>query len=148
MNDQNIISRDFFYNYVSKCMELEPTLDFYWNNDNTEITIRKKSEEGFDVILRSEDESIFIESDIGWHDEFDTSEKRLEWLMGVARDLLSRNMRIKVFYSNGNPYKWIVELYENSEWNGFLIKQLFIWNIFGKKSEIIYTNDVLPQRNI
>lgn len=147
MNNHKTISREFFYEYLSKCMEIEDNLDYEWNNNNTELTIKKKSEEGFDVIVRFEVESFLIDTDIGWHDEFGNSEERLDWLMGVIRDLLSKNMRIRVISSNEHPYKWIVELFNNSKWGGFLVKHLMFWKILGKKSEKFYTNDILPPRD-
>ncbi len=114
------------------------------------MTIKKKSSEGFDIIvsyMNNEYDSIYIGTDIGWHDEFDASKERLVWTMGFVRELLTKNMRIIEHRSNDKPYKWYVQIYESSEWKGFLIKHCVFWNLFGKRSEKVYFNDILPTRN-
>jgi len=146
MKNSETINKQIFYDYINKCMETEISLDYEWKSDNTEVIFKKKSSEGFDIIVSYEYDSIYIGTDIGWHDEFDASKERLIWSMGVIRDLLTKNMRIIEFLSNDKPYKWVVRIFENSEWIGFLVKFRLFWNYFGKKSEKIYFNDSLPPR--
>ncbi len=146
MKNSETINKGIFYEYINECIETEIDLDGEWESDNTKLTFKKKSSEGFDIIVSYEYDSIYIGTDIGWHDEFSASKERLVWSMGVVRDLLTKNMRISEYLSNDKPYKWVVQIFENSEWLGFLVKFRLLWNYFGKRSEKIYFNDTLLPR--
>lgn len=126
-------------------------LNHYQDNDST-ITFKKEKENGFDIIVEDQGESIFIGADIGYHDhiyvkDFPSKQEALSYAFGLVRDLLSKNMRIRVVMKNDKPVKWILEYYKDHEWYEESGVALLFFNYFGKKSERIFFNDILPPRN-
>jgi hypothetical protein len=55
-------------------------------------------------------------------------------------------MRIRERLSNGTPYKWTLENFEDGKWVNENTCGVFFWDRFGKKTEKLYSNEVLPAR--
>ena len=68
-------------------------------------------------------------------------------VLGLVRDLLSPAMRVREQCAGGEPFRWHVEmLQDDGTWQVETTTGLFFWNYFGKRSERIYQNHVLPDR--
>ncbi len=135
-----------FINANPKILELTHNWD-----SNSKITFKKENENGFDITIEDDGDSISLETDNGYHDHFEInnfeSEKQaLSQVFGLVRDLLSNNMRIRVIMKSGKPTKWILEYFEDNKWQEESIMGLFTLNIFGKKTEQVFSNDILPSR--
>jgi hypothetical protein len=66
--------------------------------------------------------------------------------LGLVRDLLSPAMRIRERLAAGKPYKWAFEFCQDGKWITEEWIGLFFYNYFGKKTEKIYLNRILPAR--
>lgn len=66
--------------------------------------------------------------------------------MGVVRDLLSKNMRIKEILSNNKPVRWLLQYKGENGWETEATNGLIFYNYLGKKSERLNSNDTLPPR--
>lgn len=66
--------------------------------------------------------------------------------LGLVRDLLSPAMRIREYLAGGKLYKWAFELNQDGQWTTEECGSLFFWNYFGKRTEKIYHNSILPAR--
>jgi len=67
--------------------------------------------------------------------------------LGLVRDLLSPGMRLRELRAAGRPYKWILEGRLSGQWHTEQTMALLIWNYFGVRSERIYQNAHLPERD-
>lgn len=127
---------------------LELTHD--WNSD-FKITFKKENENGFDISIEEDGDSILLETDNGYHDHieinnFGSEKEAFTQVFGLVRDLLSNNMRIRVIMKNGKPTKWILEYFDNNKWQEESTMGLLTLNIFGKKTEQAFSNNILPSR--
>ncbi len=135
-----------FLNNQTKILEI----NHKWENDN-KITFLKKEENGFSIIIEEFKDEIVLELDNGYHEHYEitSNESHIEIytdIFGFVRDLLANNMRIKVIYRNENPIKWIIEYYKNNKWQESSTMGIISLNIFTKKVEKIYINNILPTR--
>jgi hypothetical protein len=147
MKDNNLI----FIEYVSDCLEKMPNLHYEWRNNNTEVVLNKNHDEGFDVIIGHQKDILYLNTDRGFHGHFEAYEDfsiMIVHVMGLARDLLRKNLRIREISTNAKPGKWILERYQNGAWKMESLSGLFLWNYFGKKTERSFVNDVLPAREL
>jgi hypothetical protein len=126
-------------------------IDYEWLNNNSEIIFKKNSPNGFDIILSYDKNFIYLNTNTGFHyypNIINDFEQTLIEVMGLVRDLLSNNMRLKEFLSNNTPYKWSLQCYDDGEWKDEAYTKLIFWNYLGKKSERIYSNNILPAREL
>jgi hypothetical protein len=128
---------------------LELTYD--WNSDS-KITFKKEDENGFDISIEDDGDSILLETDNGYHDcieinNFKSEQEALLQVFGLVRDLLSNNMRIRVIMKSGKPIKWILEYFEHNKWREESTMGLLTLNIFGKTTEQVFSNNILPSRS-
>ena len=136
-----------FVNYILLFLEKTPTIQHEWRNNDTEVIFKKNNDNGFDVVIGHNKNILYLYTDRGFHNHFEAYRdfsNILEQVMGLARNLLSNNMRIREISSNNNARKWILEHYRNNAWEQESINGLILWNYFGKKTEKIYSNDIYP----
>ncbi len=55
-------------------------------------------------------------------------------------------MRIRVVFRKNRPTRWILEHFDGSTWREDDTVYVLILDIFSKKTEKIYTNNILPSR--
>ena len=128
-------------------------LNHYWENSN-KIILKKVNDSGFDISIEDNGKFILLSTDNGYRfhlevKNFKSTEDALSQMCALVRDLLSKNMRIKILLKNKKPKKWILEYYEDSSWHEERVIGsigLGIINIFSKKTQKIYSNDILPPR--
>jgi hypothetical protein len=138
-----------FINCITDCLKKWPDVRYDWRNDNSEIVFKKKSENGFDVIIGHHKNHLFLNTDRGYHEHFEAYEDFsgiLSHVMESARDLLSKNMRIREISANGNPRKWVLEHFNEGTWKTKTFTGKILWNFFGRKTEKVFSNDILPER--
>jgi hypothetical protein len=70
----------------------------------------------------------------------------VDQVLGLARDLLSPDMRLRQLVAGGAPYKWIVEYHDGTSWRPEFVHGLLIFNIFGRRSTQTFQNHQLRGR--
>jgi len=153
----NTVNTDFMTlkNYLDKHPEIKDIFSEV-NKTFTEITFLKKDKDGFDITVQEEDEELILFTETAYHDHFtynmfDNKEEVFDYVFGLVRDLLSNNMRIREIQKNHMPIKVYLEYSKNGEWeeeSSIGILSLVSFNPFAQKKEIIYTNNILPKRNL
>ena len=67
--------------------------------------------------------------------------------LGLVRDLLSPDMRLRELSAGGRPYKWILEARDaGGGWRAEHETGLVFFNYFGARAERVYQNRQLPGR--
>lgn len=107
--------------------------------ENSSITVKAESNNGFDVIF-VEDEGEYTVYFDGWHEHF--SKTNSEDALKCFAFGLSDSCRIKVYSRKGKAYKWILESNENGKWLSYSTTGLFCFN-FIRKPEIRYLQNKL-----
>ena len=64
--------------------------------------------------------------------------------LGLVCDLLSPAIRIRERLAAGKPYKWVREVCQDRHWVAQEWDGLIFFNYFGKRTERIYQNSILP----
>ena len=131
---------------------MHPEVLHSWSIDDDEdhaiLEIQGKGDAGFDITAHIDSGEITLWSE-GWHEHYTCTEPKADFvaqLLGLIRDMLSPSMRIRETLSNGVPYKWSLENFEDGTWVVENTCGLFFWNWFGEKAEKFYRNEVLPSR--
>lgn len=143
--------KEQFFTYISSLLSDHPAIEYEWKKNNREIVFKKKTDSGFDITVSYEKQYITLETDRGYHDHFEAFEKFdeiIKYVMGIVRDLLSRDMRIKEILSNGKPRKWQLQSKQNGEWVTEASSGLIFWNYFRKRTEKNFSNNTLEPREL
>ncbi len=129
-----------------------PEVKHTWSIDDDEdhciLDIPKQSESGFDIMTEVFPSQIVVSAD-GPHHHFDDTkniETTVQEALGLIRDLLSPAMRVVEYRSSGQPYKWHLESCRNGQWQREDTTGLFFYNFFGKRTQNIHQNHILPSR--
>src|SRR5262245_33584768 len=129
-----------------------PELAHRWKQqgNNHELTFSALELTGFDVIvsITNDDVTIFAR---GAHRHIQPIEGQdVESLaaeaLGLVRDLLSPDMRVREFCASGSGYRWQIEICTADGWKPTEVTGLIFWTYFGRRSEKIYQNRILPGR--
>jgi hypothetical protein len=120
------------------------------------LTIPRRREDGFDVVVEAAQDGLFLFAGDGAHVQFDeildpqrgSVEDLVDEALGLARDLLSPSMRVRELRAGGRPYRWSIEYYHDSGWHAEHETVLLFWNYLGRRSERLYRNHTLPSRFI
>jgi len=153
----NIVNTDSITlkNYLNKHPEIKDNFTEI-NEDFTEITFLKKDKDGFNITVEEGDGELILFTETAYHDHFthnmfNNKEETFDYVFGLVRDLLSNNMRIREIQKNHMPIKVYLEYNKNGKWeeeSSIGILSLVLFNPFAQKKEIIYTNNILPKRNL
>ena len=104
---------------------------------------------GFDVEVSVGDREIVVHA-LGAHEHFElgngTPSEVCASVLGLVRDLLSPDMRIREIRSRGRPFRWFVESRNGPAWQVEAETGLLVFNYLGKRSERVYQNRQLPGR--
>jgi hypothetical protein len=128
-----------------------PELEHSWKEESDGSVVLhfpKTPPRGFDISLTGNDVDIVLEAG-GFHSHFDDlpdPQELISGALGFVRDLLSESMRLRVRYSNGKAYRWLLESSGSNGWKAKEETGLLFWNLFGEKSEEVFQNDQLPPR--
>jgi len=138
------VGNDFFSAY--------PQVPHLWDigGEGFDLSIEVENESGFSIFVDLiEDEAVIhcesAHQHIFWPEEEDAHDyaKRI---YGLIYDYLTTETRLREVYSGKNPYKYIIEQRVDSHWEKEDTMGLLFFNYFGKRSEKIYQNDILPPR--
>lgn len=123
-----------------------------WSIDQDEdhciLNFPKKNENGFDITLEVSSREITISAEAA-HMHLELSNNAEETsvnALAILRDMLSEDMRIKEYISNGKPYRWDIQVIQNGKWITEESNGLLFWNYFGKKEIRYLSNRLLPGR--
>ena len=104
---------------------------------------------GFDVEVCVGAREIVVHA-LGAHEHFElqgsTPSEVCASVLGLVRDLLSPDMRIREMRSRGRAFRWFVESRNGPEWLVETETGLLFFNYFGRRSERVYQNRQLPGR--
>ena len=144
----NLIS--LFQSEVNRFLEAYPSLKYQWKDDNYVIGI-EGDKEGFGLEIHLDEKEITLYTDYGIHQHLipDENEPISEFVastVGLIRDLLSPDMRIKEYQSNGKGYRWDLEGNYGGKWEREDTTSLIFFNYFGTRSFTYFTNNLLPGR--
>ncbi|QIF00950.1 hypothetical protein [Roseimicrobium sp. ORNL1] len=141
-----------FVSQARRFLAGHPEIQHTWSIDGDEdhaiLEIAGKGDAGFDIMIQIDTDEITFRGE-GWHGHCLSEDPKTEFvasMLGLLRDLLSPSMRIRERLSNETPYKWTLENFEDGKWVSENTSGVFFWNRFGKKTEKVYSNEVLPAR--
>lgn len=118
------------------------------NNDHCHLLIPTQRQEGFDISVEVNSNQITYHLG-GYHDHLDLDGDPHEFVnhfFGFLYDSLSTLMRVREFRSGSSAYKWILECRSDDVWETEGTSGLLFYNYFGSKTEAIYQNSVIPER--
>lgn len=140
-----------FEEYASQILSRHPEVQAKWEasrGGGRRLTIFKKDESGFDVVIDAEDYGLYPYAG-EWHgpawDLNGSCEDLCVEFMGFVRSLLCQDSKLEVFYAGSSPVKFVLtfptEVGEESLETG-----RFFFNYFGKRSSKAFQNRHLPVR--
>ena len=110
----------------------------------------RSDEHGFDVIVVCETYGLYLRTlDCDWAC-FDittpksTIESLCEACLGMVRELLCSDTRLRVLTASGKAFRWQLECRNRSQWIIRETKGLIFFNYFGMRSEYFLQNHHLP----
>jgi hypothetical protein len=131
---------------ASRVLEAHPGLTYAWDELGA-LRFAACADDGFEVTLAPEGAGIIVFTSVGFHEhcEGETTEA-VQSALGLARDLLSPDMRIREQRAGGRPYRWRLERRHASGWTVESKCGLLFWNYLGRRSQCTYQNHHLPGR--
>jgi hypothetical protein len=126
-----------------------PEVPHTWSSDACELHFPRADESGFDVIVDIGEEELTVHAH-GAHQHFPardgTAREEAEAALGLVRDLLSPDMRLRERLASGKPYLWMLEANRGLGWKKENLTGLMIFKYFGRRAERTYQNRWLPGR--
>ena len=126
-----------------------PEVPHAWNSDACELHFPRADESGFDIVVDVAEGELTVHAH-GAHQHFPTRDgtvrEEAEAALGLVRDLLSPDMRLRERLAAGKPYLWILEANRGLGWKKESLTSLMFFNYFGRRAERIYQNRRLPGR--
>ena len=150
-----------FFKYAKSVISEYPELNHSWEieGETYKLDFPVSLEEGFGVHVAFDDHAGMIFTDIALHFDFNfetgflwemgsysTIKPVPESLMKFVLDLLSPKIRVREYIAGKSGYKWDLECLEEGNWQRLHTMSLIFWNYFGKRSQKIYQNSILPNR--
>ena len=131
---------------ANRVLEAHPELQHRWDAGG-ELTFPALSESGFDVVLQPDRQGIIVSTSVGFHEHCEGPlPPAVTAALGLARDLLSPDMRVREQRAGGRPYRWHLERRVAGGWAPESQTGLLLWNYLGRRTERIYENAHLPAR--
>ena len=140
-----------FVKQAKEILSAHPQIKHEWSIDADEdhciLDFPKSNPDGFDITVEVYPDQIIVFGQ-GFHEHFDQDNNsiKIESSLGLVRDLLCPDMRIKEYLAGGSPYRWDAELLQNGKWLREHTTGLVFWNYFGRRSQKYYQNKVLEGR--
>lgn len=119
----------------------------YDDKDHCLLDFPKIDADGFDITVEVVPDQVFVYGS-GFHEHFDTNDNKtkIESALGLVRDLLSPDMRIREYLAGDRPYRWDLETIRDGKWITEHTTGRLFWNYFRKRSQKFYQNKVLAGR--
>ncbi len=128
-----------------------PRLVHEWQSEPEGVRLRfpAADADGFEVKVVATSASIIVYA-LGAHEHFESGSEPPARIaaaaLGLVRDLLSPDMRIRERASASRPYKWFIESLRGTTWQLESQTGLLVFNYLGARSERTYQNRHLPGR--
>ena len=142
-----------FVHQAKEFLSQYPQVKHEWSIDDDEdhciLDIPEECESGFPVTIEVYPDEIMVIGS-GAHKNFHLDgnpDELVDEALGLVYDLLSPAMRIREYLAGGEPHKWAFEVSQDGQWMTEEIVGLLFWKYFGRRSEKIYQNQVLPARD-
>lgn len=135
---------------LSEHSEIQHTFSIDDGYEGCILDIPQQSENGFNITIEIDENRLILYTE-GSHihlDDVQDPKHLVQDILGLLRDLLSSAMRVVEFLSDDKPYKWSMESFRNGKWENENTTGLLFYNYFGKKTQKIYQNDILPSREL
>ena len=137
--------------YAGPLLRAYPELRPRWNDAGDELHLRKTDAQGYDIRVSMDKHTLYLFVEHGYDDHWrhhdpQALQGNLDLVFGLVRDLLSPKMRLRALLSNGLAFRWLLERRERDCWECESSVGLLFWSYFGRRSEAIYVNRVLPAR--
>lgn len=116
------------------------------DNKETHLKIPVIAYDGFSIELAVSNSGVELTTDRGFHEYFEIEEDInafFKQILGLTRDLLSPQVRLRELRSNDQPYRWRLEAWDGSNWVQEFEMGLLIYNFFGRKSQQVFQNHIL-----
>jgi hypothetical protein len=117
--------------------------------DGSRLAFPRQDESGFDVEIFVDDQGLVVQA-LGAHEHFEggsASEAEVcGRALGLVRDLLSPDMRLRELRAGTKGVRWTVESRAAEGWRAEGTTRLLFFNYFGRRSERVYQNHQLPGR--
>ena len=98
-----------------------------------------KASNSFDVSLHIDEEEYTVCFGDGWHEHFSSEEEALRCFFYGLTD----KYRMKILIRGGKPYRWIVETFDEGNWEFVSSTGLLFFPFWRKKEVKILQNNVL-----
>ena len=141
-----------FVRQAKEALSHSPQVKHEWSIDNDEdhciLIISEECDSGFSIKVEVHPDEIMVFAG-GAHTNLHLDgnpDDLAARALGLVRDLLSPVMRIRERLAGGKPYKWAFELWQDGQWVTEEWAALFFFNYFGKRTEKLYQNRILPAR--
>jgi hypothetical protein len=132
---------------ASQVLEAFPDLTCTWHDGA--LRIAASGGDGFEVELQPDSAGIIAFTGVGFHEHCESpASEAVQNALGMARDFLSPDMRIRELLSAARAYRWHLERRVEGGWATESQSGLLLWNYFGRRSERVYQNRHLPGRLI
>ncbi len=126
-------------------LESGPRVAHAWEAGDV-LAFPAQSHDGFEVRIVPAGRELIVFTQ-GYHEHLSGKPSTIvEQALGLVRDLLSPDMRIRERRAGGSPYRWVLERRAATGWEREASTGLLFWNWFGRRSERIYQNHQLPGR--
>jgi hypothetical protein len=139
---------------AKRIIEADPqkTADYVLEKEkaNWKLKIPKQDSSGFDIVVVADSSEVTVHAEYGAHRHFTSEgnhEETVRNALGLARDLLSENMRVRVFSVFGMTYRFDFEWYRYNKWenDGTTVLLGLPWFLGGVQK--FYSNHRLPPRS-
>ena len=144
--------RHVFVETAKEVLSRYPALKHEWSteaeNGCCTLEFPRSDENEFDITVRITSQEIIVYAE-GAHQHFeakDDDKGAVEDSLGLVRDLLSLDMRIRELRAGDSPYRWHIEAFRGGTWYVEHTTGLLFWNFFGRKTERLLQNNALPRR--
>ena len=137
-------------------LEHHPHLDHEWRDDGQTLAliVPRRSPHSFDVSLAATAQGVQVAVSTesgGMHVPFDprdyeSADALIGHALGLVRDLLSTDMRLRVLEAGGTPYRWYLESRDGTGWRTENTMGLLVWPFWRPRAERIFQNDALSRR--
>lgn len=151
MNSDSELCQAFIARMKS-ALSSRPDIQHSWSVDDVGdrciLSITGSGPTGFNIVAEVHPDEVTLSAQ-GWHDHYPmtgTLDDFVGEMSGRIRDMLSPAMRIREELSFGVAFRWHLENLTEGRWWSESTCGLLFYPWFGRKSEKIYSNGLLPAR--
>jgi hypothetical protein len=151
MSEPNPYCRAFVAE-AKRLLAAPPAIEHTWSikpdESSCTLTIPAVDGDGFEIRVQvGSDEALLSCGGFHGHEPYeDAPEEFAGHFVGFLYDLLTPLMRVREERAGGSGYKWMLECWRGDSWENRGTMGLLFFKYWGKRSERVYQNHVLPLR--